>query len=261
MSVDRDEVLKEFKRVLSEQQPTAKCHLPDDILLRVLTSRSFNLEKAITLLDKYVNAKKNHPELFESPNNHDESILKRVGTVLPDSVRTIDGRRCAFTLGVNWDPDVYTLDKMVPALVHFLESNDLDKDFRTDGYVHIVDAADLSWKHVKAIRPSIVISAASLITHELPINLKQIIVFNANLIVDVIWKICKPLLPSDLVKLITIIGAKHPEKLEKFLPKDVLEQNSFVPNEETINSHAKCLIENRGKLISLWNVVFNEETV
>lgn len=254
-----DELLDELKTVLKESGTAS--HLPDDVLLRVLTARQFNVEKARILAARYVNAKKNHPELFPATTNHNEDILRRAGTILPQEVRTVDGHRCAFTLGVNWDPDCYKLEPMVQALIYVLEAQDLDKELHKNGYVHFVDAANLGWKHVKTIRPHIVIASSSLIAHELPVHLKQIVVYNANWMVDVIWKICKPLLPSELVKLITIIDEKHKDKLYKFLSQEAVEKNLFVPSPESIDDHVRYLMENRDNISKLWSVVFNEEVM
>lgn len=258
--VDTLQKLQEFKELLSQEGSTCR-HLPDDILVRVLISRNYNLEEAKVTLAKYTNAKKAHPELFVSPDNHDRDILQRVGSALPSTVRTVDGGRCMITIGVEWDPDAYNLEQFVQALIFSLEACDLDHGFHRDGYVHFVDAANLSWKHVKAIRPGIVMAAASFLTYEAPINLKQIVVFNANWMVDVIWKIVKPLLPNELVQLITIINVKNPDKLTRFLPKETIESKSFIPTEESINDHVTFLTGNREKLSNLWNVVFNEEVI
>lgn len=258
--MDTSKKLQEFRELLSTEGSTSR-HLPDDVLVRVLISRNYDLERAKVTLAKYTNAKKAHPELFVSPDNHDRDILQRIGSVLPSGVRTVDGARCMITIGLEWDPDVFNLEQFTQALIFSLEACDLDHDFHRDGYVHLVDAANLSWKHVKAIRPGIVMAAASFLTYEAPINLKQIVVFNANWMVDVIWKIVKPLLPSELVQLITIINAKNPDKLTRFLPKETIQSKSFTPTEQSINDHVNFLTDNREKLTNFWNVIFNEEVI
>lgn len=258
---EKEKLLSEFKQIISKDGPLSKDgsrrQFTDEVLLRILIAWECNVKNSLSTLNNYVKIHEKHRNLIVSPSTHGEDILRRAGSLLPCNVRTLNNSRILYIQYTEWDPDLYSWQDMVRAMICVIETIDLNPDTHEAGYVTMINAEGISWKHVKAINPKIVMAAASMFLYELPISLRKIIIFNANVFVDMIWKIVKPLMPTDFVKLTTIISTKNVDELSGYLPQDVLEEKSYIHTKDSIDDHVKFVTGNREKLIENWNSIFD----
>ena len=245
-----DQIL-EFRKTLSPEFQDQEL-MPDDILFRALISRDFKFEYANPLVNNYMKARKDYPNMFVSALDPKlERIFGQVHTFLPDHVKTRDGQRIFYTRGIDWNPDKYSMEDVCSSIILTLELKSLDYLLQKDGFIQMVDAKDIGWKHVKAFNPKAIQASGQLLVWYLPINLKYVLVFNTNWAVDFLWKMIRPLLPKELVERVIMCG-KSVEKLSEYIPKEIIEQKAFVPSDDMRKFYAEDICSNDHLVQSFW---------
>ena len=229
-----------------------KNSMADVVIFRILISRDFKYESSTKVVKNYVKARKDYPEMFVSALDPKlEGIFGQVQTFLPQ-VKTYSGQRVFYTRALDWDPDKYRLSEVCSSIILTLELKSLDCALQKDGFVHVIDAKDIGWKYVRAFNPTVIHAFGQLVVWYLPVNLKHIIVFNTNWAVDLLWKMIKPLLPKELVERVVMCG-KSVEKLSEHFPKEVIEQEKFVPSASERETYAKDITANDHVIQSVWD--------
>lgn len=223
---------------------------PDELLIRILVAKGYNAEKSKIILDKYINSRKTYPNFFIPASTHEGIFLKCM--TFMKNLRLPTGERVFFTKGTDWDPDFYTLQAYCCAVISGVELVSLDPEIQSSGCVHIIDASNVGWKQVKSITPSIVSAMAQMIVFYSPFNLKKIICYNANWAAELIWRTIRPLLPSELTKLVVVMG-KDKDKLMSHLGPDIVDRNLMEPTEEDKRQFAQFVLENEQKILEYWN--------
>jgi retinaldehyde-binding protein 1 len=251
-------ILEEFRNQIAEFRASLpvefhdKNFLPDDVIFRALISREFDPDFATKVVKNYMKARKDYPEMFASASDPKlQGIFGQVQTLL-SKVKTSAGQHIFYTRALDWDPDRYKLGEVCSAIILTLELKSLDYALQKNGFVQVIDAKDIGWKYVRAFNPKVIHAFGQLVVWYLPVNLKYIIVFNTNWAVDMLWKMIRPLLPKELVERVVMCG-KSVDKLSEHIPRDVVEQEAFVPSATERESYAKDITTNDHVIQSLWD--------
>ena len=211
--------------------PEAQEKFDNDILLRALLAKNKSIPAAKALLLKYTSARKDYPALFGRTSDPRMEGMLETGVTLHPTFRTPQGYFMFYAKTIEWDPGRHPIDVLIQSILIGVECKSLDYLVQETGYILAIDAQDIGWKYVMCVKPTIMRAFGQVVVSYLPVNLHSIVVFNTNWAVDAIWKVVKPLLPSELANKVVMCGTNK-EKLSVFLGRDSVDSQSFVPTPE-----------------------------
>lgn len=229
------------KELRSRLAPELHDRYDDDMLLRALLAKKKDLKVAMNILVKYTMARKDYPSLFGSAiDGHMEGIIGSTMSFNPQFL-TPAGHHLLFLKALDWDPKKHSLETLLKSIVIGSEYKSLDYAAQEKGFVLVVDARDMGWKYVWAIKPALVHAFAQLLVFYLPVNLQNIVVYNTNWAVEMIWKMIVPLIPAELAQKVVLCGSSR-EKLAFFVSPEAAESESFIPTQEMRREYAREIL-------------------
>ena len=242
-------LVKQLRATLS---PEDQEKYDDDLLLRALLSRNQDMEAAKAVLIKYASSRKDYPVLFATATDPRLEGVFAAGMVFHANFLTPHGHHVFFARALDWDPSRHPLDVLIQSIMIVVELKSMDYSIQERGVVLVIDAKDIGWKYVWAVQPRVMHAFGQVITYYMPIHLKNIIVLNTNWAVDAIWKVIKPLLPSELTSKVVLCG-KDQEKAAFFLSRDGVATASYVPTPEMRDAYVRDVLSQDHVVQSLRN--------
>jgi hypothetical protein len=240
------------KSLRSSLTPELQDRYDDDILLRALLAKNKDLIAAQQLLERHKTARKHYPILFGSA--HDPGMQDIIHTCVSYNplFLTPNGHHLFFMKATDWNPDKHSVDLLFQSIIIGAEYKSLDYAVQEKGFVLLIDARDLGWKHVWSVRPKLVHALAQLIVYYLPIHVQNIIVYNTNWAVDMVWRIVRPLIPDEIVQKVVLCGSDE-EKLSFIISKEAVVSQSFIPTDEMRAEYARDILAHDHVIQSLRN--------
>ena len=229
------------KRLRSYLTPELQERYDDDIILRALLAKKKDLIAAMGLLVRYTKARKDYPVLFGPASDpRMDGIFLTAMAFVPD-ILTPHGHHIFFVKALDWDPSRHSLEILLRSILIGAEYKSLDYAAQERGAVLLIDAQDMGWKYVWSIKPTVVHAFAQLIVYYLPLHLQNIVVYNTNWALDMIWKAIVPLIPTELAQKVVMCGSNR-EMLAFFVSQEAAASESFIPTQEMRLEYARDIL-------------------
>ncbi|XP_067119764.1 clavesin-2-like [Centruroides vittatus] len=211
-----EEILEEFRKdVLKEED--LKCKMDDIFLLSFLRARKFDKERALTLLKNYYLTRKKYFVVYKNlkPSALEEILRMNVYS----TVKTENDMVITFFSYGHWNATKVNIVDLLRAVLLNLDFELNDHPIQVNGYYAIMDAKDLTWRHIIEYTPRNIQLIVSCIMKCIPVRYKGIHVVNANMMFRFLYSIVYPFLPYKLKKRVFIYGSDITELHKVFDPK------------------------------------------
>lgn len=222
---------------LRDVLPESLKSLKDDLLLRALFSREFQLNPAIELLTRYLDGRKEFPFFFplQTPSPHYRPELFDIGAIgYASKARTSKGHHILFCDWALWEPSkidassmFYTMGILAGSMAYQWESNEA-------GFIMLSDVGNIGMKHVTAVMgsPKVMHGSMTISACVAPANVAAFVQMNTNLYFDIIWKAAKRLSPQRMQERMTLVKKKDDATLRDLLSPEVVANKSYIPTQE-----------------------------
>ncbi|XP_013105370.2 alpha-tocopherol transfer protein [Stomoxys calcitrans] len=208
--------------------------MDNQFLIAFLRGCKYSLEKAKKKLDGFYTMRSNFPDLFSSfvDEQTARAIMRMsIGAHLPLPLGE-DGPRIVLMRPGHYDPDVISMYEIMKMDVLVNDWLMLEDDHCVvSGFVHIIDFANFSAKHMLQFQPARMKRIVYYSEEALPIRVKASHLFNTGSTFETIFGLMKPLLP-DKVKERMIVHPNMESVYEKvplkYFPKEYGGENSSI---------------------------------
>lgn len=242
--------VEELKGVLKKELGDSVIgKLDDSILLRSLMMKQFDVAGAANLLKNHIELRRKHPEFFIKSLDEArfDNIFEKFFTVL--RTRGANGE-CLFVCKVSdWDPDEVDALTMFAAVLFAFECLSLDMDIHQSGILLVSDTKGVGWKHVKALKPSLLQTHFRIILNS-PVNLKWLLQYNINWAIDLMYRVISPILPKSIVD--RVVLATETSKLGKYLGEDFTDVEKLKPTREDRQAFVSVIRSKSAQVFQMW---------
>ncbi|XP_023238538.1 clavesin-1-like [Centruroides sculpturatus] len=222
-----------------------RCRTDDIFILGILRARKFNRERAYKLISNYYSSRRKYPTIFNNlnPSSLEKVLRLNIMQFLPKPDQ--HGRLIGVASGRHWNTDVANIVDVFRCAILFLDLYINYHRLQTNGLVVVVNAADISWKHIVQFTPNFIHVLITTLYDSYQMKYKEIHFINVNKYFKAVITLLLPLLPeklrkrihlygSDIDSLHTYIDPKYlPEEFGGKLPNfDPTESNQILRNNE-----------------------------
>ncbi|XP_023240224.1 clavesin-2-like isoform X1 [Centruroides sculpturatus] len=206
--------LETFRNIIIEQN--INCPLDDMFLLSFLRARKFERERALKLLKNYLSSRQKNQDVFGdySPLAMKKYLDMKVHgyfTHTDDEGRIMGIGRCPY-----WDSSKMSFKLIIKGLLLFLDAGLTGHLLQVNGFVLILDAKTLSWRHLLHLTPSTIHAIISLLFQSLPVRFKAIHIVNIGKFVHAFYMAFYPFVPYKIKKRIHLHSSGI-ESLHKYI--------------------------------------------
>uniref|UniRef100_A0A8D8S207 Clavesin-1 n=1 Tax=Cacopsylla melanoneura TaxID=428564 RepID=A0A8D8S207_9HEMI len=222
----KEEALTKMKTLMkSRDNADLLEHLTNDnFLSRFLYTRKMNAEASVHLLERYLQFRQIHPEIFVSLSVEDPFVQmclrNRFPGVLPDRDR--NGRCILFLSLRKWSRHLFSLEAMFKALLLLMDSLQNDTKVQYSGFVFLID-----WNQSSIyVNPKQLKTLIEGLQDCYPARFKAIHFVNQPVQVDVLLTLVKPFLKEKTRDKIFVHGSNL-SSLYEHIPQSILPDESF----------------------------------
>ena len=206
-----NEKVKELKEAIKECKDNnlIKVNFSDDMYVKFLRAREFDIKATITLMRQWVETKSNNKQLFVLPSKLKVPYENNLITVLDQ--RAVNNEVVVILKAGNWNPSLFSFEQMQAAATAAYEKVSMSEENQLFGLINVLDLMGFGWKQLRHFGPFQAKSTAFLIEKVLPIKVNQIHLLNQSKIADIAYAIIKPFLSENLRKKIHFHGSSYTE--------------------------------------------------
>ncbi|XP_067134223.1 clavesin-1-like [Centruroides vittatus] len=209
-----DKEIRNFKDIIIKEK--INCRMDDMFLLSFLRARKFDRERAVKLLRNYYSSREKNPSMFTDFNPlavKEYLDMKMIGYLQQTDQ---EGRVIGIAKCPKWDPCKVHFKTIIKCKLMFHDILLNEHVMQVNGFVMILDAETLSWRHIIQMTPSTVHTVASLIFGCSQVRYKAIHVVNIGTFVQAFFTAFLPFLPYKIKKRIHFHSSGM-ESLHKFV--------------------------------------------
>ncbi|XP_023238561.1 clavesin-2-like isoform X2 [Centruroides sculpturatus] len=206
--------LRSFKDIIIKEK--INCRMDDLFLLSFLRARKFDRERALKLLKSYYSARKRNWDMFNdfNPLAMKEYLdMKMVGYLQQTDQ---EGRVLGIGRSCNWDPCRVHAKMVVKLTLMFQDMALTEHVIQVNGFVMLLDAATISWRHVIQLTPYTMHTIVTVLLGSTPIRYKEIHVVNIGKFAHAFIAAFLPFLPYKIKKRMHFHSSGM-ESLHKFI--------------------------------------------
>ena len=152
----RTQCLQEMREILETQMGVEGESLSDEILLRFLRSKKFDVSRSVAVYKNYLYIRAKHPQIFKCPELDSVEHVWKANIVGVLADRDKLGRGVMIGFPGRWDPTAQSLDDIFTALVMQLDHAIEDVHNQINGIVLLADFKDVSLYQAAHISPTYV---------------------------------------------------------------------------------------------------------
>jgi len=196
-------------------------HRDDQFLLKFLRATSFNQVAALSMLSKYLRARRERPQYFAAshPDLSRETLATGIIRVLPH--RDVMGRRVLVFRVNRWEPAKTSREEVFSAMILFLELLAREQETQVSGIAALVDMSGLGWSHWKQLSLDYIGCMVATVQGAFPIRFREIHVVNEYGVFHAVYALVRPFLTEKIRNRLQLHGCCH-QNLQMNLGKPVL---------------------------------------
>lgn len=197
--------------------------LPRDnqFLLKFLRATSFKQAEALSMLSKYLKARRERPQYFATshPDLARDTLATGIITVLPH--RDAKGRRVLVFRVNRWKPAKCSREEVFSAMILFLELLATEEETQISGIAALVDMSGLCWTHWKQLSLDYISCMVATVQGAFPIRFREIHVVNEYGVFHAVYALVRPFLTEKIRNRLQFHGCCH-QNLQESLGKPIL---------------------------------------
>jgi len=219
------EVDEEVEKQLNELADSLPNDWPlprdDQFLLKFLRATSFNQAAALSMLSKYLRARRERPQYFATshPRLARDTLATGIVTVLPH--RDAMGRRVLVFRVNRWEPAKTSREEVFSAMILFLELLAREDETQVSGIAALVDMSGLCWSHWKQLSLDYIGCMVATVQGAFPIRFREIHVVNEYGVFHAVYALVRPFLTEKIRNRLQFHGCCY-QNLQRSLGKPVL---------------------------------------
>lgn len=206
-----------YKLITSNDKYLNKRQLPDDLLVKFLRSRDYNVQRTVRSLKMYIEFVTNNSDLLRSP--------PQVKAVFNSNLIGPTDARDPVLFGQPgvWEPNEFDYDTYTAGVVLTMEALALNEDVQLVGIDYVIDLNGFTLKHLLKFGPAQAKRTANLIEKILPIKFKSIHLVNESRFTRLAFTIFKPFISSEFRALFKFHGSNYGSLQEAIDPRSLPE--------------------------------------
>ncbi|GFY55852.1 alpha-tocopherol transfer protein-like [Trichonephila inaurata madagascariensis] len=192
----------------------------DEFLIQFLRARKYDVDKAMGLLNNYLNLITSHPDFL---NNVDKEKMDKLTSDLFNVLPYRDNDGCLVVIFKieNWDSDDINEQVLFCTIGAILFCLSIHPANQICGIRLIYDAKNYSFKQMRCFVPKYLPLVAKALRNSLPIRFKDIHVVNEGIVFHCVWTFLSLLLSVKIRNRFYIHG-NNTGKLQKHIPKEII---------------------------------------
>ncbi|XP_042910566.1 alpha-tocopherol transfer protein-like [Parasteatoda tepidariorum] len=218
----RSQAISELRKVIAKHKEL-NVWIDDAYLLQLLRARKFDVKRAGELLLRFYALKRDYPEIYPP-----EIDLESIKTAQEEAsccgafpYRDKNGSIILFYSIGKWDPDKIPVPVAISVATFMLLQCIEDPATQVCGLRLIIDAKNVSLKHMRALTPRYLQLFGKGLRNSLPIRFAGIHITNESIFFSYIFNILKLFL-SEKIKKRVHFHEKDMKHLQKHIPKEIL---------------------------------------
>ncbi|XP_053209259.1 alpha-tocopherol transfer protein-like [Panonychus citri] len=249
---DPSEVINQFRCLIGESSILNVYKYEDELLLKFLRSRDYNLQKTLITLEGYVSKLHDRSDLFTwQPKEAEIALKTNVFNYLLDG--STNGQQIFFLHPGRWNPREVTLETIIAMVVLCQEITLLDEKVQRSGVVVIIDMTGLSLNHLYKCGITNAKLISDLTERCIPVNIVNIHVVFQNWLTEMAYNLFKPFIDEELKRKIIFHGY-NTGSIHQYCPKSVLPIKYGGTHEEPdLDKMYQILVNDNHKIQEIWN--------
>ncbi|XP_077992738.1 alpha-tocopherol transfer protein-like [Glandiceps talaboti] len=217
----RDQKIDELRGKFRKEKPEVKLPPDDAFLVRFLRNKKFDVDRAFKMLLHYYDVRRKYKEIFVKyqPSFYKHIYDLEMVTICPG--HDDEGRTVLLFRIERWDPDRYSLDSILTAVMMLYDKLLEDEEVQVHGIVFVGDYEHLTMKMMTKFGPLEAKKQMDLIMNVLPLRMKAFHYVRQSEIFDTLMAIFKPLMNEKMLSRIHLHG-KDFGTLHKYVPSSML---------------------------------------